>query len=188
MSRFTRPRSRIPSSVFSLAERGESTLVADESLVDLRCSVVVVRGTDILLLHRSATPDDPDDGDWVLPGGRPRPGESMVACARRETVEETGLDVIVQRCLFVLEVSSPPPGGGRVVELVFQALAPQNGDPSPRETHRYAQFVPLDTIHLLHLRPPVAGHLRGLRSDRPTGAAYLGNLWRPGSVQDEGRP
>ena len=168
----------------SASERDDPTFrVDDGALVDLRCSVVVMRGSGVLLLHRSAIPDDPNDGDWVLPGGRPRPGESMVACARRETFEETDLDVVVQRCLFVLEVNPPPPGD-RVVELVFQALAPPDGDPVQRETHRFAQFVPLDTVHRLLLRPPIAGHLRGLRLDRSTGAAYLGNLWRPEDVLD----
>lgn len=110
----------------------------------------------------------------------------MAACARRETLEETGLDVVVQRCLFVLEVSPPSPGG-RLVELVFQALAPNKGDPVQRKHDRHAKFVPLDTLHRLRLRPPVAGHLRGLRTVRPTGAAYLGNLWRSEDVPDEGR-
>ena len=164
------------------SERDDPTVrVNDGALVDLRCSVVVMRGSDVLLLHRSAIPDDPSDGDRVLPGGHPRPGESMVACARRETVEETNLDVIVQRCIFVLEVSPPSPGE-RGVELVFQALASPDGEPVQREIHRFAQFVPLDTVHRLHLRPPIAGHLRGLRADRPTGAAYLGNMWRPEDV------
>jgi hypothetical protein len=99
-------------SVTSASERGDSAMLADESMVNLRCSVVVIRGSDVLLLHRSAIPEDPHDGDWVLPGGRPRPGESMVACARRETVEETGLDVVVQGCLYVLEVSPHHQGTG----------------------------------------------------------------------------
>ena len=184
---FTHPPHQDRPSGTSASERNDPTVrVDDGALVDLRCSVVVIRGNDVLLLHRSEIPDDPNDGDWVLPGGRPRPGESMVACARRETAEETGLDVVVQRCLFVLEVSPPSPGG-RVVELVFQALAPSDGDPVQRENHRHAQFVPLDTVHHLFLRPPIAGHLRGLRTDRPTGAAYLGNLWRPEDLLNGGR-
>ena len=59
----------------------------DESPVELRCAVAVVRGDAVLLLQR------PEYGDWVLPGGTPRQHESMGSCARRETREETGLDV-----------------------------------------------------------------------------------------------
>lgn len=150
---------------------------ADESLVDLRCSVVVVRGDQILLLHRTRRAE-PDSGDWVLPGGRPGPNESMVACARRETAEETGLDVVIQRCLFVLEVN-PTAVEGRVVELVFRAEAPPGVEPVQQEKHRRPEFVALNHIQHLPLKPPVAGYLRSLSPDRQSGAAYLGNLWRP---------
>lgn len=54
--------------------------------IDARCSVIVFRGDAVLLVRRDGA------GDWVLPGGTPRPGESM-ACARREALEETGLAV-----------------------------------------------------------------------------------------------
>lgn len=56
---------------------------------------------------------------WVLPGGRPQRGESMVACARREAREETGMRVNVGRCQFVLEVAES--GGDRTIDLVFAA-------------------------------------------------------------------
>lgn len=64
---------------------------------EVRCSAVVFKGRDILLVRRAAA------GDWVLPGGIPRPGESMAACARRETAEETGLAIEPDRIAFVLE-------------------------------------------------------------------------------------
>jgi 8-oxo-dGTP diphosphatase len=47
--------------------------------VELRCSAIVVRERTVLLVHRVGSGAD----DWVLPGGTPRPGESMAACARR---------------------------------------------------------------------------------------------------------
>lgn len=152
----------------------------EESLVDLRCSVAVMRGSDVLVVHRSDDPQRREDGDWVLPGGRAPAGESMVACARRETLEETGLDVVVRRCLFVLEVTAPR-SRDRVVELIFAAETPNGAEPVSREQHRHPGFVPLDRLQHLHLRPPVAGHLRALtgRRSAASGAPYIGNLWRP---------
>lgn len=152
----------------------------DESLVDMRCSVVVLREESVLLVHRTWDDARPASGDWVLPGGRPRPHESMTSCARREVAEETGLDVTVGACLFVLEVSSAPPLVHRGVELVFAGAVRDAREPTSPESFRHAQFVPLSELGGLLLRPPIAGYLRGLlRRSRHEGAPYLGNLWRP---------
>lgn len=45
----------------------------------LRCSVAVVCDDEILLVHRSTNPQDWSDGDWLLPGGQPRAGETFIA-------------------------------------------------------------------------------------------------------------
>lgn len=60
--------------------------------INLRCSVLFLRGTAVLLCRRT----DEDD-TWVLPGGTPRRGEGTVAAARREVAEETGLQVAPER-------------------------------------------------------------------------------------------
>jgi 8-oxo-dGTP diphosphatase len=175
----------LPESGSAAADPGAFTarLEADEAPVDLRCSVVVLDRDRVLLLHRSSRPYDLQHGDWVLPGGRPRASEGMAACARRETLEETGLDVVVRHCLFVVEVTTAAPENRRAVELIFEAVGPAGMDPITREADRHAQFVSLNLIHRLNLRPPIAGHLRGLaRRNRISGAAYLGNLWRPGQL------
>lgn len=143
--------------------------------IDMRCSVVAFRGSSVLLVHRKR--DDADD--WVLPGGTPRPGESMVSCARRETLEETGLPVEPGRIAFVLEALGPD-DRRRVVDLVFLAALPVRRDPGPAEDGLEAVFVPLSDLPKLALRPPIAGHLRALNTRGTAGtAAYLGNLWRP---------
>lgn len=84
---------------------------ADE-LVVLRCATIVFRNGEVLLVRRSAR------GDWVLPGGRPHPREGVLACARREVREETGLDVDPGRCAFVLDTINPR-GDQRVIDVVF---------------------------------------------------------------------
>lgn len=51
-------------------------------------SVVVVDDDGGILLHRRT-----DNDKWALPGGVMEIGESIASCARREVLEETGLDV-----------------------------------------------------------------------------------------------
>lgn len=140
--------------------------------VRLRCSAVVFRDDTVLLVHR------PGRSDWVLPGGCPRPGEGTSACARREVREETGLRVETGRCGFVLETIDPD-SHERTVELVFLAND-GNGAPEVKEPGLLPRFVELAELPRLNLRPPIAGHLRGMghRADPPS-APYLGNLWRP---------
>jgi len=153
--------------------------------IELRCSAVVIRGQAVLLLrrgHGAAT-------DWVLPGGTPRHAESMSACARREVLEETGLHVDPSRVAFVLEVLGPE-GGPRTVDIVFSATdTARTEQPWPREPGLDPVFVPVDQLHELDLRPPLAGHLRRLTAQRGRQyAPYLANLWRPrGSRARAGR-
>ena len=50
---------------------------------------------------------------WIFPGGGPLPGETAAASVQREVLEETYLDVEVQRFLF----SSPDGEGGMYEDL-----------------------------------------------------------------------
>ncbi|HUB41134.1 MAG TPA: NUDIX hydrolase [Streptosporangiaceae bacterium] len=144
--------------------------------IELRCSAVVVRQQSVLLVHRIRD----DEDDWVLPGGTPRAGESMAACARREVLEETGLHVDPSRVAFVLEVMGPG-GGPRTVDMVFAATGAVPGaEPRQQEPGLVPAFVPVAKISQLDLRPPLAGHLRGmLGHGRAPYAPYLANMWRP---------
>lgn len=167
---------RVPAATAGTVGRA---IQADETLVDLRCSVIVFRGDSVLLLHRV------DADEWILPGGRPRPGESLVSCARREVREETGLAVAPGRCALVLEVAAPD-GGSRIVELVFLSkpdvtdFTLHAGEPG-----RVPIWKPLAEMSSIALRPPIGGHLRALERDSRATAAYLGNVWRPGGSMDD---
>lgn len=147
----------------------------DKTLVELRCSAIVFRRDDVLLLRRCRNGSE----EWVLPGGHPRPQEGTAACVQREVLEETGLRVDANRVAFLLETADPA-GARRLVELVFLA-AERDGRAVPRtgEPGLEPVFVPVEDTPALALRPPLAGYLRGLHRARlrPT-AAYLGNLWR----------
>jgi len=144
--------------------------------IELRCSAVVVRQQAVLLIHRTYDGTE----DWVLPGGTPRAGESTAACARREVREETGLRVDPARVAFVLEVVGPG-SGLRTLDIVFAAAeAGPAMPPQALEPGLEPVFVPVTRIQELDLRPPLAGHLRGLLGPgRDRYAPYLANLWRP---------
>lgn len=61
---------------------------------------IVLRGTKVLLVHHY----DPGRYDfWLPPGGSQIGSESIFDCARRETFEETGLVVDLERILYIQE-------------------------------------------------------------------------------------
>lgn len=149
---------------------------ADESMVDLRCSVAVVGDGQVLLIHRST------DGrnDWVLPGGRPRPGESLSACASREAREETGMEIDPIRVAFVLEVIDPRLRT-RTVEVVFlgSLLGPKSDVALVGELGAAPEWVPRHRLPELDLKPPIGGYLPAVMHPNHSTAPYLGNLWKP---------
>ncbi|MCF6468557.1 NUDIX domain-containing protein [Nonomuraea sp. MG754425] len=160
-------------------ERPHGEAINDHTVVRLRCSMIVFRGDRILLIRRVR------DGrpEWVLPGGDPHPGEGLAACARRETVEESGLRAEPTRCAFAFETIAPA-GTNRTIDIVFLAEH-ATGEPVGSEPALRPQFVPVTLLSRLPLRPPIGGYLRGLH-DRtlPPTIPFLGNLWRPGPVPE----
>jgi 8-oxo-dGTP diphosphatase len=73
----------------------------------LGVAVLVFDEAGRLLLGRRGK--QPNYGTWVIPGGGVEGGESWVAAARREILEETGLHVKVDATErpFVLEILTP---------------------------------------------------------------------------------
>lgn len=141
----------------------------------IRCSALIFRGNQVLVVERVRE----GKHDWVLPGGTPNSGESTMSCARREVEEETGLLVTPGRIAFVLEANDHT--NVHTLDIVFTCTeAGPRLEPQERESGLRPSFHPAETLGELNLRPPLAGHIRGLISSggQRTGA-YLGNLWRP---------
>jgi ADP-ribose pyrophosphatase YjhB (NUDIX family) len=138
---------------------------------EVRCSVFVIHQHAVLLVHRTSQ----DRDDWVLPGGTPREGESLAACARRELLEETGISADPSRIALVVE-SARPESGRRVLDVVFAAPEPVLGMAHCREPGLEPRFVPPDQLAGLDLHPSLAGRLQRLVDPGPhEHAAYVGN-------------
>jgi len=63
------------------------TLIGNETLFTVGCGVIIEDDDRILLQHRT------DEDNWCIPGGIMEIGESFEQTAKRETLEETGLDI-----------------------------------------------------------------------------------------------
>ena len=58
---------------------------------------------------------------WTAPGGHVQDGETLAECAVRETQEETGLRIAVDRLIYLQEFIGTLHPGERFVEMVFLA-------------------------------------------------------------------
>lgn len=75
-------------------------------------ALVIVRLKDRFLLVQE------NDGSWYVPAGRVEPGEDMLAAARRETFEESGVPVTIDG---IVRVEHTPLVNGARVRIVFTA-------------------------------------------------------------------
>jgi len=136
--------------------------------------VVLNKGNKILLVrHRKG-----NRRYWVLPGGRLEYGETFEECAVRELKEETGLDVEVERFLFLSEALAPD-RSRHIVNIFIKAKVIGGtikvGD---EPVLAGADFVSLEDLQRLTLFPPVSDEIvETLRQNSQKGIKYLGNLW-----------
>jgi 8-oxo-dGTP diphosphatase len=126
---------------------------------------VVVDDEGQLLVVRRGRP--PGQGLWSLPGGRVEPGEADVDAVVRETLEETGLEVTVDRLIGAV---TRPGLGGAIYDIRDYAAAVAGGGLRPGDDADEVRWVTPGELHAL---PTTPGLLEALtewgvltRSDR----------------------
>jgi ADP-ribose pyrophosphatase YjhB (NUDIX family) len=115
---------------------------------------VIFRGDSVLLVERGK---GAPAGIWSLPGGHIEPGERAMEAARREVLEETGLDVTIIGLADVRDVLLRDQTGqlhAHYVLAVFYGRA-GDGEPHAGTDARNAAFVPSSAIAGLTLTPGV---------------------------------
>jgi len=105
---------------------------------------VVVSDGAILLVKRG---HDPGKGLWAVPGGKVHLGETMRDAARREVLEETGVDVETGEIAWVGETIGPD---HHIVLVDFHATV-LGGEPEAADDADEARFVPLGEVRDLPL-------------------------------------
>lgn len=86
--------------------------------------VVIPAEGGIYLIRRA---NDPFEGQWALPGGFVEVGETVEEAAIRETREETGLTVTIERLVGVYSSPDRDPRGHNVSVAFLARVA--NGEP-----------------------------------------------------------
>jgi 8-oxo-dGTP diphosphatase len=62
--------------------------------------IICFKGQDVLLIERGKAPRM---GSWSLPGGRQKLGETVRECARRELLQETGVQAEIGPLVDVVD-------------------------------------------------------------------------------------
>lgn len=143
------------------------------SIPTTRISVVVVEDDKILLVkHRKG-----DREYWVLPGGRLEYGETFFECAMREVLEETGLEVAVDKIVFLSEAIAPD--RSRHIVNVYLTANVTGGILKVGEEDVLAavDFVSLKELESQTLYPPVSKQILQALPNNFAEIKYLGNLW-----------
>ena len=105
------------------------------------------RGLELLVIRRAENEHDPWSGHMALPGGGYEPGDSSVYdTARRETLEEIGIDLDEGQFLGRLDDVGPRRMPGQlVVSTVVVAIDAEPGPLDQREVVE-AFWVPVDSL------------------------------------------
>jgi len=85
----------------------------------LGVGAVITKNKKILLVKRK---NEPQKGEWAIPGGMVKLGETLKKAAEREVLEETGLTIKASEPLYVFDLIEHSPGGKVLFHFVIVDL------------------------------------------------------------------
>ncbi len=120
----------------------------ERPIVGVGVAVVGARG--VLMIRRGKPPRQ---GQWSLPGGAQKVGETVAEAAHREIHEETGVDIALLGLVDVVDSIRPDDAGAVEFHYTLVDFAAVTGDAEPRAGGDAAEacWIALEELPALHL-------------------------------------
>ena len=115
--------------------------------------VVVLRGNEVLLIQRGKAPNK---GQWSIPGGKQRLGETIVQAVHRELLEETRVKIKQPALLDVVDVIMPDDKGEiqyhyTLVDYQAEWLSGECRSGDDADAVKWVSFDELNSVGLLKI-------------------------------------
>ena len=115
--------------------------------------VVVLRGNEVLLIQRGKAPNK---GQWSIPGGKQRLGETIVQAVHRELFEETRVKIKQPALLDVVDVIMPDDKGEiqyhyTLVDYQAEWLSGECRSGDDADAVKWVSFNELNSVGLLEI-------------------------------------
>lgn len=115
--------------------------------------VVVLRGNEVLLIQRGKVPNK---GQWSIPGGKQRLGETIVQTVHRELLEETRVKIKQPALLDVVDVIMPDDKGEiqyhyTLVDYQAEWLSGECRSGDDADAVKWVSFDELNSVGLLKI-------------------------------------
>jgi len=112
--------------------------------------VVVFRNEEVLLVKRKKAPYK---GQWSIPGGKQRLGETVTQAAHRELMEETGVEVNELTLIDVIDIIVPDEEGKILYHYIVADYRAHwlSGECSPGDDAQDVQWFNLNKLGSISL-------------------------------------
>ena len=112
--------------------------------------VVVFRNEEVLLVKRKKAPYK---GQWSIPGGKQRLGETVTQAVRRELMEETGVEVNELTLIDVIDIIVPDEEGKILYHYIVADYRAHwlSGECSPGDDAQDVQWFNLNKLGSISL-------------------------------------
>jgi len=112
------------------------------------CGAIVWQADQVLLIRRALPPFQ---GQWSIPGGRQKKGETVRECTLRELREETGLEAEILGLIDVVDAIYSEGDRDYHFTLIDFAVRPIGGTPRANDDASEVRWFPESSLKTLGL-------------------------------------